>query len=284
MINKKNQINGIYFRIKILLVLFLICAQTASLAQAKSAIPKLWTRVTDLTNTLSETELTSLENKLETFEKAKGSQIAILLIATTGRETIEQYSIRVADEWKVGRKNIDDGIIIIVAKEDRAVRIEVGYGLEGAVPDAKAKTIIDRFFIPHFKSGNFYAGLDQGVDALIGLINKEELPAPNVEIGDSLSNEAALVLFIVYIIGSILKLIIGRFFGSLIGAGLAFIVAAIALNFVDAVFLSFFMFIMLLLGIKAFFMGGRGGGGSSRSGGFRGGGGRFGGGGASGRW
>jgi len=150
----------------------------ASPASGEVAVPPLQARVTDLTGTLSASQLQTLDSQLRDFERAKGSQIAVLMLPSTQPETIEQYSIRVADAWKIGRARVDDGVILVVAKDDRKLRIEVGRGLEGAVPDALAKRIVSDIIAPHFKSGDFFGGIAAGTDALMKLIEGETLPAP----------------------------------------------------------------------------------------------------------
>src|SRR5499427_1926265 len=147
-------------------------------AAAEVAIPPLAARVTDLTGTFSGSQIQTLESRLRDFERAKGSQIAVLLLPTTQPETIEQFSIRVAEAWKIGRARVDDGVILVVAKNDRKLRIEVGRGLEGAITDGLAKRIISEVITPRFKAGDFYGGIAAGCDALIKLIEGEALPAP----------------------------------------------------------------------------------------------------------
>src|SRR5262252_7548238 len=141
-------------------------------------VPPLKARVTDLTGTLSASQVQNLDARLRDFESSKGSQIAVLLLPSTQPETIEQYSIRVAEAWKIGRAKIDDGVIVVVAKDDRRLRIEVGRGLEGAITDGLAKRIINEVITPRFKAGDFYGGIAAGCDALIKLIEGEALPAP----------------------------------------------------------------------------------------------------------
>ena len=125
-------------------------------------MPALSARVTDLTGTLSAEQVTALEKRLAGFEARKGAQIAVLLVPTTRPETIEQFGIRVAEKWKIGRTKVDDGVIVIVAMKDRTARLEVGYGLEGAVPDLKASRIIREIITPRFRQGDFYGGLVAG--------------------------------------------------------------------------------------------------------------------------
>ena len=145
-------------------------------AFAQVPIPQLERRVTDLTATLSSDQLNALEQRLAAFEQQKGSQIAVLLVPTTQPEDIAQYSIRVVEQWKLGRKNVDDGVLLLLAKNDRATRIEVGYGLEGAITDAQSKRIIEDIMIPYFRQSDFAGGINAGVDSLIGLIQGEPLP------------------------------------------------------------------------------------------------------------
>src|SRR6476620_10550780 len=150
----------------------------ACLAAADIAIPPLKGRVTDLTGTFSPAEKVQLEQKLADLEATKGSQVAVLILPSTQPETIEQYSIRVADAWKLGRKGVDDGALLVVAKQDRTVRVEVGYGLEGVLPDAIAKRIVEETIIPQFRQGNFAAGINAGTDQIIKVIEGESLPPP----------------------------------------------------------------------------------------------------------
>jgi uncharacterized protein len=156
----------------------LLLAAAAALAQQQS-VPVLNTRVTDLTGTLNANQQAELERQLEQFEAAKGSQIAVLLVATTEPETIEQYALKVAETWQPGRADADDGVLLLVAKDDRKLRIEVGYGLEGAIPDATANRVIEEIIVPHFKQGDYYAGIKAGVERIIGLIEGEPLPPPS---------------------------------------------------------------------------------------------------------
>ncbi|TFW71236.1 hypothetical protein C3Y98_07615 [Methylotenera oryzisoli] len=252
-------------------------------------IPTLQHRVTDLTQTLSPEQQSALEQKIAAFEREKGSQIAVLIVATTQPEVIEQYSIRVVQAWKLGREKEDDGVLLLVAKDDRKMRIEVGYGLEGAIPDLIAKRVITEIMAPSFKQGDFYGGITKAVDALIGLIAGEQLPVPVKQNNQSgFSDLLPLLLVGGLILGSILRAVFGDFFGGVLNGG---IIAVLAWFFGIA------LLIALLLGIVAFILtligpsglgqlgggsyGGSGGHSDSWSGG---GGGGFGGGGASGDW
>jgi uncharacterized protein len=244
----------------------------------------------------------SLEKMLQTFEQRKGSQIAVLMVPTARPEAIEQYSMRVAEQWKIGRKNVDDGAILIIALKDRELRIEVGYGLEGALPDATANRIIDEIIVPRFKQGDFYGGITAGVDRMIRVIDGEPLPEPKrAPAGGAggLGQYLPIMFIAALVLGGILRGLLGRFFGSLATGGaiafVAWIFAGAALVAVIAGAIAFFFTLLGGMG-RSGALGGRGwsgglggggfrgGGGFGGGGGFSGGGGGFGGGGASGRW
>ncbi len=256
-------------------------------APADVAIPALKTRVTDLTATLTPEQSAALESKLAAFEQRKGSQFAVLLVPTTQPETVEQYSIRVTDQWKLGRKGVDDGVLLLIAKDDRKLRIEVGRGLEGALPDATAKRIIDEYIVAPFKQGDFNGGVNAGVDRIIKVVDGEPLPAPKakgsgasskISIDNALTWGAVLVVFL----GGFLRSIFGTFLGSLIAGSIAGVAASfLGAGVIGGIVVSIIVFVLSLIGIS--FFGGGGGGGSS-SGSWGGGGGGFGGGGASGNW
>ncbi len=271
-------------------VMFLLASNMAHAELV--AIPDLKSRVTDLTQTLSSDQQAQLDTKLATFEQQKGSQIAILILPTTNPEDIAKYSIRVVEKWKIGREKVDDGILVLVAKEDRKVRIEVGYGLEGTIPDLSAKRIINEFISPEFKQGNFYGGLDAGIDKLMGLINGEALPKTkaNSTGGNAIENLLPILLFGGLISGLVLRGILGNFAGSavngsLIGAAFWLLGLALGTAVIFAIVAFFFTMMMGGRGMGVYGggvpVGGWGGGGSSSWGG---GGGGFGGGGASGDW
>jgi len=268
-------------------VVFLLFMLVGGAALAQQPVPPLTARVTDLTQTLSPDQRQALEAKLAAMEAAKGSQLAVLIIPSTQPETIEEFGIRVAETWKLGRKGVDDGLLLLVAKEDRAVRIEVGYGLEGAIPDAVANRVIDEIIVPHFRDGDFSGGIDAGVDSLIKIVSGEPLPEPAVE-GRAppawLGDNSPLLLAGLFVAGGILRALVGRLMAGGILATLGFIAAWWILgSVVAALIVALFVFIFTLGGGGG---GGvyRGGGGSSGGGGYSGGGGGFGGGGASGRW
>lgn len=255
------------------------------------AIPALTARVTDLTGTLTAEQRSTLEARLQALEAQKGSQIAVLMLPTTQPETIEEYGIRVVEQWKLGRKKIDDGVLLLIAKDDRKLRIEVGYGLEGALPDAIAKRIVAEDISPHFKQGDFYGGIVAGITRIDAVIQGEALPAPQQQADGESSMEGYLpfLIFIALISGAILRSIFGTFPGALINGGIVGLATMM---------LGGGLLIAIIFGIVAFFFalikggrnggfgsGGWGGGGSfSSGGGFSGGGGGFGGGGASGDW
>ncbi|WP_413436675.1 TPM domain-containing protein [Sulfuriferula sp. GW1] len=272
----------------------LLCIGAAGPVLAEVAVPALKAHVTDLTNTLTSAQVAGLEQQLADFEQHKGSQLAVLIVPTTAPEAIEQYGIRVAEAWKLGRKGVDDGVILLVAKNDHALRIEVGYGLEGVIPDAIAKRVIAETIVPHFKQDDFAGGIQAGVDQLIKLINGEPLPPVKAKAQNSSSDPLGM-LFIAVIgatfIGQVLRSIFGRFLGSGMAAaavgGLGWLVLGSALMASLAGVLVFFaVFSGINLGRGGGFGGGGFGGGGfgGGSGGFGGGGGGFGGGGASGRW
>ncbi|MCX7591441.1 MAG: TPM domain-containing protein [Kiritimatiellae bacterium] len=262
-------------------------------------VPRLQGRINDLANLLTLDQRRRLEEKLLRFEERKGAQIAVLTVPTTKPETIEQYGVKVAESWKLGRKGVDDGALLLVASEDRAVRIEVGYGLEGILPDATAKRIIDESIIPCFRRGDFYGGIEAGIQRMIAVIEGESLPPPSLRVGQSprvLDGVVPLVFFVV-LLGSFLRVIIGRLPAALLGSSILAVVLWIAtgsLGVVIVVALLMFVFLLAVgaqsgpVGAGRWSSGGWGGGVSGRGGGFgggfSGGGGRFGGGGASGRW
>ena len=261
-------------------------------------LPPLSGRVVDETQTLTADQRRSLEVKLQVFEQRKGSQIAVLITGTTFPEPIESFSIRVADAWKIGRKGVSDGILVVVARSDRTMRLEVGYGLEGAIPDAVARRLIEEVFIPGFREGKFYEGLEAGIERLIKVIDGEPLPEVSQSSagrGDPRSLESYFVLFIVatLAIGGVLRRLLGPLPGALVvGGGIGLLAWLIVAPLLVALLVAAVAFFVTLLGGGGGrFGGGLGGGGfgsggfgGGGGGGFSGGGGGFGGGGASGRW
>ncbi|MFM0327907.1 TPM domain-containing protein [Caballeronia glebae] len=273
-------------------VLLVLVSFWQLIANADVAIPALTARVTDETATLTTDQRGSLEQVLQKFEANRGSQISVLIVPTTQPETIEQYSIRVVEQWKLGRKRVDDGALLIVAKNDRTLRIEVGYGLEGALNDATSRRIIDELIVPRFRQGDYYGGITAGVDSMMKVINGEPLPAPDRNVGGRSGRVGGYlpILFVLTLaVGGLLRSVLGRLPGSLVTggaiAGIAWVLSGTV--FVAIVAGAIAVLFTLAGGGMGAYVGGRvvGGrvGGSGRSP-FRGGGGGFGGGGASGRW
>ena len=280
------------------LLAFLVCWAFA--AHADVAVPPLTGRVVDQTGTLSAGDISALTQKLESLERRKGSQVAVLIVPTTEPELIEQFSIRVADAWKIGRKKIDDGALLVVAKNDRKLRIEVGYGLEGALTDVTANRIINEIIVPRFRSGDFAGGISAGLERIIAVIDGEKLPAPvsqsqSSNLADHIGDVFPFLIFAVLLGGHVLRMMLGRLIGSAATGGVVGLLAwlvlgSLALSSIAAAI----AFILSMFGPAMASSGGRGGwsgsggsfsgGSSSDSGGFSGGGGSFGGGGASGSW
>ena len=274
-------------------------------ALALVAVPQLTGRVVDQTGTLSSGDIAQLTKTLADLQTRKGSQVAVLIVPTTDGEPIEQFALRVAEAWKIGRKKVDDGALLVVAKNDRRLRIEIGYGLEGVLTDVTSKRIIDEIMTPRFKSGDFAGGISAGIDKMIGLINGEKLPAPEPTHwdGDGFNFDVfnPFWLFFAFVISGIFRSLLGRLVGSIATGG---VVAALVWFLFGG--LAAALGIGVLASIVAFIVdfvptggastssgwsggtssGGWSGGGSSSSdsGGFSGGGGSFGGGGASGSW
>jgi uncharacterized protein len=279
----------------------------ALVTHAQVPVPPLSARVTDLTGTLSPEQRAALEQRLAAFESRKGSQIVVLMVPTTEPETIEQYGIRAGEQAKVGRKNVDDGAILIVALKDRALRIEVGYGLEGVLPDITAKRIIEEHIVPRFRQGDFYGGIEAGVTRIMSVVEGEPLPPPRSadrgrSNGVSVQTLLLIGFMLIFVVGSILRATFGRFLGSSIIGGIGALAGWIMMgSLLVGIVLGIIALFLSLMGGTAgmggprrrgwyggFPVGGgwssRGGGGWGGGGGWSGGGGSFGGGGASGRW
>jgi uncharacterized protein len=286
-----------------LLALLAAVFAPAGVAQAQQAVPPLAGRVTDLTGTLTAAEQGQLEQQLRAFEERKGSQVAVLMVASTQPEDIAQYSIRVVEAWKLGRKKVDDGVLVLIARDDHAVRIEVGYGLEGALPDATANRILDETMKPLLRQGQYFAALQAGTAQIMKVIDGEPLPPPDKSWSRSpraLWNALPAIFFIFLIGSSVLRAIFGRVGGAAVSGGLLAVVAWLLSSVLIAAagvgVLGFLLALALGLGGRGWSSGGFGGGlggggfggglggGGFGGGGFGGGGGGFGGGGASGRW
>lgn len=302
------------------LLLALLAWAMPATAQDLVAVPPLAARVTDLTGTLTAEQQAELEQKLAAFEQRKGAQVALLVVASTAPETIEQYSIRVAEAWKLGRAEPDDGVLLLVAVQDRQLRIEVGYGLEGVLPDAVASRIIRETITPLFRQGDYFGGISAGLSRIMSVVDGEPLPPPDTKWkgGEAVERIGAMlpVLFFgVVVLGAVLRAIFGRTLGAVltggVTGGVVWLLSKVLLlsGFAGLVALG----LSLLAGISANVRNGRGGGGAGPwggwggglgggpghgggfgrggfggggfgGGGFGGGGGGFGGGGASGRW
>ena len=283
------------------------------LAQNLVSIPALTSRVIDTTGTLSAADQQTLDAKLGTFEQAKGSQIVVLMVATTQPEDIVSFANRVANVWKIGRKEVGDGVLLIVAKDDRKVRIEVAKTLEGAIPDLAARQVIESAITPNFKQGNYALGLSAAADQLFARIAGEALPEPKREafgagnaFGFNWSDLAIFLFFAVPIAGGVARSIFGRKLGSLVvGGGVGALAMLVTTSLLVAGIAGIAALVVTMIfggGIAAssgsrrsgsssgwggggFGGGGSGGGGFGGGGGFSsGGGGDFGGGGASGDW
>lgn len=292
----------------------LACACVAAVAWAQQwhsttdglvPIPPLTARVTDLTHTLGPADVQALDAKLAAWEQKTGNQLAVLMVPTTQPEPIEAYSIRVADAWKVGRKGQDNGAVLLVAKDDKKLRIEVGYGLEGVLTDVTARRIIGDTIAPYLRQNQFAQGINAGVDQIIAVVDKgEPLPAAPAAkkasrgTGFPIEMMLIVVFVIVPILGGILRRIFGRALGSTVGAGIvgagAWVVAGSLIVAIVAAVVA--LLVMLFAGMGSGLrrsgggvwvpggFGGGGWGGGGGGGGFSGGGGGFGGGGASGGW
>jgi uncharacterized protein len=288
------------------LLALLLC--WAGTALALVAVPPLSGRVVDQTGTLTAGDVASLTQMLRDLETRKGSQVAVLIVPTIDGEAIEQYSLRVAEAWKIGRKKIDDGALLVIAKNDRKLRIEVGYGLEGALTDATTKRIIDEDITPKFKTGDFGGGVAAGVDKMVRIVNGEKLPGPEPphwQDSQSFNPEDLFNPFLIIpaiLLGGMLRSLMGRLLGSVTAGALTaliawFLVGSLLAAVIVGVIAS--LFVLISDGFTSAGPGRRGssggwsggsggswssGGSSSSSGGFSGGGGSFGGGGASGSW
>jgi uncharacterized protein len=280
------------------LVAFALCWAVA--AGALVPVPPMGSRVTDLTSTLTNDQKSGLEQTLRSFEARKGSQVAVLILSSTAPETIEQYALRVAEQWKPGRKNVDDGALLVVAKDDRTLRIEVGYGLEGALTDAAAKRIISEIIVPMFRQGDFHGGITAGVDRILRVIDGEPLQKPEESRPAGMRGIGSILpvlMILALVVGGVLHTVLGRFPGALVTGGAVSVVAWMLAGAISVALIAGVIAFLFTLtgggmggrgpGVGGFRVGGFGGGGfggGGFGGGFSGGGGGFGGGGASGRW
>ena len=275
---------------KSLMLAVMLCGSLLAVAQVP--VPALTGHVTDQTGTLTAEQKSSLEQTLTAFEARKGSQLAVLIIPSSAPEEIEQYALRVAEQWKLGRKKVDDGAILVVAKDDRTLRIEVGYGLEGALNDATSKRIISEIILPRFKQQDFYGGITAGVGQIIRVIDGEPLPAPSGRPAGNIGGfqqYVPIVFIFALAVGGALRAALGRVPSALVTGGAVAVIAWFVAGALSMALVAGVMALFITLlggGMGRHGLGGYygGGGRGSSGGGFRGGGGGFGGGGASGRW
>jgi uncharacterized protein len=290
-------------RVSRLLCVLAMALLSPALVHAADAAPKLTRHVTDLTGTLTAAQVDQLDAQLVSLEKTKGAQLVVLMVGTTQPQEIEDYSLAVAEANKIGRKGTDDGVLLLVAKNDRQVRIEVGYGLEGAIPDAATARIIREYIAPKFRSNDYFGGISDAVGALTQLINGEPLPPPvqgsaePQRRGLGLQHGLMMGLFLALFLRSVLGRASGWVrapIGALVTGGLLWLLVSTGAGIVGALMGGI---LMLLPGSGGGFIGGGGwggfggggfgsggGGGGFGGGGFSGGGGSFGGGGSSGSW
>jgi len=275
-------------------------------ALAEIPVPKLAARVTDQTGSLTASDRDALEAKLRDFEQKRGSQVAVLIVPTIGDETIEEFAGRVTDAWQLGRKGVDDGVLLVVAQKERKIRIQTGRGVQGTLTDALSRRIVSDIVAPRFRNGDFAGGITEGVDAIMKAIEGEELPLPKPRSGSakvdtvsSYSDFLWMAFFMVPVVGMVLRGMFGRFFGASATSGLTgvagwLVFGSLGFGIVAAV-LAFLFTLFVGSGLSRGIGGGMGGwggggfggggfGGGGGGGGFSGGGGSFDGGGASGSW
>ncbi|MEE4144913.1 MAG: YgcG family protein [Halieaceae bacterium] len=287
--------------VRLLVATGLLLAALLAWSQPLQEVPALRERVTDLTGTLDQNQQAELTARLAALERETGSQLAVLLVPSTAPEDIAAYALRVVDAWQLGREEVDDGVLLLVARDDRRMRIEVGYGLEGAIPDARARQIIDTIMAPYFRGGDFAGGIMAGSDAIIALVRGEQLPAPaarNARDSSELEGLLPVILIIALVLGGLLRRSFGAFPGSVATGAITGAITWLLVGILGAALLAAVVaFFISLLGGGGpgawsnrggygggFGGGGFGGRGSGLGGGFGGGGGGFGGGGASGGW
>ena len=280
--------------------LLLLGPVAAAAAPDDAGVPVLHQHVTDQTGTLTAAQLAELEAPLVALEQRKGSQVAVLIVATTGAESIEAYSLAVAEKNKLGRKKVDDGLLLLIAKDDRKARIEVGYGLEGVVTDAISSRVIREYLAPRFRQDDYFGGIRDATAMLVKLVDGEPLPAPMVDESTQESRKGPPSLLFPILLGMFIgwiatatgmkPLTLRRFGAGIVAAGLGWLIFSVGLSVVVAAVVAF---LASSSGGGRFgsgrggfgsFGGGGGGWSGGGGGGFSGGGGSFGGGGASGGW
>ena len=254
------------------------------LGHAQVPVPPLTGHVVDTTQTLSPADQAQIEQALTALEARKGSQLAVLLVRSTKPEPMEQFALRVAEQWKLGRKKVDDGAILILAKDDRTLRIEVGYGLEGALNDATCQRIIEETITPHLRQQDFAGGITAGMQRMVQIIDAEPLPARATPSSADPMKDISWIIVAGVLLGFVLRAVLGRFPGAVMTAAIVGVVSFLLLGVLSmALMAGDITLLTTWLGITGLLharYGGRGGPG----GGFKGGGGGFGGGGASGKW
>lgn len=284
-------------------LLFLATAPLAAWAQAPAPVPKLSGRVVDLTGTLASADRQAIAAKLAAFEQAKGAQVAVLIVPSLGDETIEEFATRVTDAWQLGRAGVDDGVLFVVAMQERRLRIQTGRGVQGTLTDALSKRIIAELVTPRFRAGDFPGGIQAGVDAILKAIEGEALPAPSAAKprgggGPSGVDFFWLAFMLVPMAGLFLRAVLGRFLGAALTGGATGLAAGFLFGSLlvggIAAFIAFLVVLFMGMPGAGVHRGGGswgggggwtgGGGGWSGGGGFSGGGGGFDGGGASGGW
>jgi len=291
-------------RLPYLLLLALLCfgGAGAAMAQPLAPIPPLDSPVVDTTGTLDAAQRQALVQQALALQQRKGSQLQVLIVPSTQPEDIAQYATRVFEQWRIGRKGVDDGVLLLVAKDDRRVRIEPGYGLEGAIPDAIANRVIQEYLVPRFRNGDYAGGIAEATAVLVRLVDGEPLPAPVASNRDPGGDDATffVALFIGGIASMLARLLFARrsrpakgVLAALLGGGAGWLLLSLAGGGIAAA-VAFFLSLGGLspggfargggFGSGGFGGGGFGGGGYGGGGGWSGGGGRSGGGGASGSW
>ena len=234
----------VYLR-ALIAILFIAFQFNAVFAQGIQAVPALTARVIDQTSTLSAAESSALDSRLSAFEQETGVQVVVLMVMTTAPEDIASYANRVANTWKIGRKDVGDGLLLLVAKQDRKIRIEVAKSLEGAVPDLAAKRVIDEAITPHFKQGRFAAGIDAAISQISALIRSESLPAPTADSvasaapsqGFSWTDIGIFLFFAVPVGAAVARAVFGPVFGVLlVGLGTGFLAYLFTRSYLLAAF------------------------------------------------
>ncbi|HWS77383.1 MAG TPA: YgcG family protein [Thermomonas sp.] len=298
------------FATRVLLVLSLACMPWLAAAQGQAAIPPFDSPVVDTTGTLDAASKQQLEQQALALQQRKGSQLQVLIVPSTAPETIEQYAVRAFESFKLGRQDVDDGLLLVVAKDDRKVRIEVGYGLEGAIPDITAGRVIQEYMVPKFRQGDYAGGIVDATAQLVKLVDGEPLPEPVTShpTGPDSGDNWMLALFAAFMVAQFARGLLSRLpagvralFGGAASGGIAWLLSSVLLVGGIGAVIGFLVGIVSGGGKGRYARhhdwggfggggfgggggGGWGGGSSGGGGGWSGGGGSSGGGGASGGW